>query len=181
MLKKAIYLLLILCLSVSLFGCKSNDYADDLPCSQLISIAETCAHTESGYEPMGTGRSDYAFGTLGHDDCALLVSSATENIDEIGIFHAPSPDAAKEISTALEVYLDGLLEEKGTFIASYAPYELEKLENAEVRRFGNYVAYAILSRQSQNAFFSALDTALSDQNKKYDGEAFASPSYFRFG
>ena len=157
MLKKAIYLLLILCLSVSLLGCKSNSYLDDLSCAQLISVAKDSVTTESGYEPMSAGRSEYAFGDLKYDDMAIIVSIATENIDEIGVFHATSPDAAKEISTALEVYLDGLLEEKGTFIASYAPYELEKLENAEVRMFGNYVAYAILSRDGRSAVFMTLE------------------------
>ena len=160
MLKKAICLLIALYMSVSLLGCKSNSYLDDLSCAQLISVAKDSVTTESGYEPMSAGRSEYAFGDLKYDDMAILVSVATENIDEIGVFHATSPDAAKEIFTALEGYLAELLEEKGAFIASYAPSELEKLEKAEVRMFGNYVAYAILSREDRSTFFVVLENEL---------------------
>ena len=78
----------------------------------------------------------------------------------MGIFHAPNEGDAKKLKEITQRYLDGLLEEKGAFIGSYAPKELEKLENAEARIFGNYVAYAILSEDDRKLFFDTIEAKL---------------------
>ena len=160
MIKRYLCICLLSCLALSLFSCNKKEYRDGIACSELMEIGSSAAPSGSGYEPMSTGRLGYAFGETDHDDCAVYVSTATENIDEIGIFHTQSGEKANELSSSIENYLSELLEEKGAFIASYAPTELEKLENSQVRVYGNYVAYAILSRQEQEAFFDAIEDNL---------------------
>ena len=76
------------------------------------------------------------------------------------IFHAADSEATEELSALAEEYLKSYREEKEAFIASYAPKELEKIKNAEVRVFGNYVAYAILSADDGRIFFDTVEKLL---------------------
>ena len=58
-------------------------------------------------------------------------------------------------------YLSKSFEKNREFYDSYIPEETAKLRDAEVRRFGNYVAYAILDRDSKSRFFSAIEDKLT--------------------
>ena len=166
MIKRFLSICFALVLLFSFGSCKKDvEYKDNIPCSDIITEAKKAVPTDSGYEAMGQGRVEYVFGSFEYDDCSLLISVATENIDEIGIFHTTSEKKAEELCAEVEKYLDELLEEKGAFIASYAPFELEKLENAQVKVYGNYVAYAILSRDGRDLFFSDIFSLLSSRRK----------------
>ena len=149
-------------LCLSLFSCKSGgEYADDIPCAEILDTVEEQIPIDLGYESFGGDHIKYYFeNTELDDDHSLRYSTASEDINEMGIFHAPNEGDAKKLKEITERYLDGLLEEKGAFIGSYAPKELEKLENAEARIFGNYVAYAILSEDDRKLFFDTIEAKL---------------------
>jgi len=78
-------------------------------------------------------------------------------IDEYGIFKMKDAESVTAMKTAIESYLTTAL---ATFNEDYAPNEKPKLESAEVKVFGNYVMYAVLSDSEKAAAFSALETAL---------------------
>ncbi len=160
--KRILSITLIFILSVSLIACQKNrEYSDDIPCAELLDTAEEQIPVDMGYESFGGDHVKFYFeNTDLDDDRALRYSTASENINEFGIFHAPDKDAAKELYGLTEKYLDGLLEEKGEFVGSYAPRELEKLTGAEVKAFGNYVAYAVLSEDDRQIFFDTVEKML---------------------
>ncbi len=160
--KRSLFFALAIALCISLFSCGAKkEYADDIPCSELLDTAEEQIPIDLGYESFGGDHIKYYFeDTELDDDRSLRYSVASEDINEMGIFHAPDERSVKELKEITQRYLDGLLEEKGAFIGSYAPKELEKLENAEVRTFGNYVAYAILSDDDRELFFETVETEL---------------------
>jgi len=161
--KRLICFIFIISLSLSYVACmKSSEYADDIPCAQLLDSAEEQIPIDLGYESFGGDHIKYNFeDTELDDDHALRYSVASEDINEIGVFHAPDEASRDRLYEITENYLKSLLEEKGAFIASYAPKELEKLENAEARIYGNYVAYAILSADDREMFFETLENVLS--------------------
>ena len=68
----------------------------------------------------------------------------------------------QELKKLTEEYLETMKNDQHAFIASYAPEELPKLERAEVRVFGNYVAYAILSDEDRTLFFDTVEKKLSE-------------------
>ena len=70
-------------------------------------------------------------------------SVMSSNIDEVGVFRARDEMHAERLASLCREYLRLMLEEQGAFIASYAPEELPKLENAEVRIIGDFVIYSI--------------------------------------
>ena len=161
--KKLFCITVSLLLLTSLFSCNNRDtvYRDDISCAEILENASEQLPIDLGYKSLGGEHKKYYFdNTRLDDDCAFLGSVASEDINEIGIFHAPTLQAREELLELCEDYLEDYLEEKEAFIASYAPAELEKLKNAEARAFGNYVAYAILSKDDRALFFDTVEKLL---------------------
>lgn len=159
--KKIYAIFTVLCLLLCLTGCNRSDYKNDIPCSKILDSVEEQLPIDLGYKNFDGDHIKYYFrNTKADDDHALRYSVKSENIDEFGIFHAPDDKSKKELTKIAEEYLDELLKEKKAFIASYAPDELPKLENAEVKSFGNYVAYAILDQKGRELFFDTVEKSL---------------------
>lgn len=163
--KKILSFILCIILSLSLFACgEKKGYKDDVSCAEILDTAEEQIPIDGGYGELGGSHIKYNFAdTELDDDHAFRHSKLSEDINEFGIFHAPDEKAKRELKELTENYLAQLLEEKGEFISSYAPKELEKLKNAETRVIGNYVAYAILSKDDRALFFDTVEKMLSKQ------------------
>ena len=161
--KKIICFMIVFSLFAIFFSCgESGEFKDDLSCAEVLDEAAEQLPIDLGYKSLGGEHKKHNFNdTRLDDDYAFLGSVASEDINEIGIFHAPTPQAREELLELCEDYLEDHLEEKEAFIASYAPAELEKLKNAEARAFGNYVAYAILSKDDRALFFDTVEKMLT--------------------
>lgn len=160
------YLIFLLLLTALLSACakKEPTYANDIPCSELADTVEEQIPVDFGYDTYGGEHLRYYFeDTKRHDDACLRYTVRSEDIGEFGIFHAPDAESRDEIEDLCEEYLEDLREEKTAFIASYAPEEVPKLERAEVRSFGNYVVYAILSDSDRALLFDTVEKALTKQ------------------
>jgi hypothetical protein len=96
-------------------------------------------------------------------DYSICFSTDGNNLSEFGIWHADNPKTAQEISTQLRRYLDESLIKNKSFYDSYIPEETPKLRDAEVRVFGNYVAYAILDKENRMEFFKKLEEKLTQK------------------
>ena len=158
--KKILSLTLCIFSLFSLLGCtKEGEVRDDLTCAELMRLAEAEIPTDMGYEDFSAEHLRQNFASV-HNDHALRYSVASDNMNETGILHAPDKKAARELYNSAQKYLDDLLAEKGVFASSYAPKEYDKLKNAEVRLIGNYVAYAVLSKDDRQVFFDTLEKAI---------------------
>ena len=146
----------------SLFGCSGDtSYSDSVPCDEILDKVEEQLPVSLGYESYGADYTEYYFKDLSDcEDLSVRYSTLSENLNEFGIFHARDKNGVDGLCEEAESYLETLLKEKGAFIASYAPDELSKLEDAEVRTYGNYVAYAILSKDDRALFFEAVGEIL---------------------
>lgn len=156
--KIAFVLLLIFALLTS---CNAKKYSDDVSCYELCEYAIAAIDEGEDFSDYGKEYIKYFFENSElHDDFRIVYSTETDDIDELGIFHAPSADAAKEISAIAQNYISEMQNTQRAFIGSYAPEELPKLDNAEVRVFGNYVVYAIMEDDEKSEAFSAIDKKL---------------------
>jgi hypothetical protein len=152
--------LIALALALGLYSCAA-DYADDMDCSEIgRSLADRLDDGQEYTEFESTHREYYFDDTEHYDDCSLLYSRDVNDVSEIGVFHAPDAGSAQELAEDCREYLDDLRTSTRAFVESYAPEELPKLDNAEVRRFGNYVAYAILPTDKTEDFFNSLEEML---------------------
>ena len=152
--------LLALTLATALYACAAV-YDDSVSCSDLgKSLTDALGDGQEYTEFEETHREYYFEDTDSYDDCSLLYSRDTGDINEIGIFHAPDAASARELEDMCRKYLDDLRTSTRAFVQSYAPEELPKLDGAEVRRFGNYVAYSILPADKTEKFFGNLEDIL---------------------
>lgn len=160
--KKAIaFLCLVAVFVCALSSCGSNEYRDDVSCESLTDAIREAAPCESGYSQFDADELEYLFGALPLcSEKSVIYSTENTDINEIGVFRTENPDAASEVRDSVLAYIAEMQEDQISFIASYAPAEVPKLEGAEVRVMGNYVIYAVLSKSERNAAFDAAEKIL---------------------
>ena len=153
-------LILLICPLLLLSSCQKKSYRNDLSAEMLVTL---CSEQLSIEDPVLSG-SD-AFPDLSQADSQtsdVFVCYAGDGncIDEFGVFKTDA-DKVKAVRSYLQTYLSDTLEKNRAFYDSYIPLETPKLRNAEVRIFGSYVAYAILSEDSKKQFFEILEAELT--------------------
>lgn len=155
----ALLILTVLLLS----GCMKSKpnaqrYRSSLSAAGLADAAGTALPGE-----FRTADADYLtdYVTLPQAGMTLCVRVATggDCIDEYGVLHTDTD--AEGAERLLREYLTRSYEQNRTFYDSYIPAETPKLRDAEVRRFGDYVVYAVLSPAERKTFFSAVKNALA--------------------
>ena len=84
----------------------------------------------------------------------------TNDLDEFGIFEVEEGKAQEVRNQLLNGYLKKKYNENLEWYNSYMPTETPKLRDAEVRVYGNCVAYAVLSQENRKAFFDECEKLL---------------------
>lgn len=141
---------------------KKSEYIDDLPCDELARSLSKVASVADGYLEHGEEQIKFFFNdTKLQDDFSILYSAKVKDINEIGAFHCPDKESAEKLLEIVEEYLDEMEETQESFIMGYAPMEIAKLDEAEARRYGNYVIYAILDTKQQKELWSMAEDILS--------------------
>ena len=153
-----IFLILLLC-----FGsCEATAYKNSLSCKDITYSLQDELTGYENYKEYGEAdvgaiiRSDNLY-----DSCSVIYSVSSDDIGEIGIFHASNE---ADIDQLLEESLDhikALKDEKQEFLRNYLPDELIKLNYADARAFGNYVVYTVLAADESEEVFSFVQKLLS--------------------
>ncbi len=154
---RKICLSLVILLLLTTAAC-SPSYRSDVPVSDLADLAISTLDPAHRFVQ---AEQNYLGGYFRLDDHAtaqaICFSADGNRLDEFGIFYSDQP---YELRDELEDYLEDSLEENRTFYDSYIPEETPKLRDADVKIFGNCVAYAILSPEQKKEFFRALEEKL---------------------
>ncbi|MBE6707007.1 MAG: DUF4358 domain-containing protein [Ruminococcaceae bacterium] len=163
--KKIFAIIIALLLAVFLPSCATASFADSSTCAELGELIEATVNDGQEYIPHDdTHRSLYFDDVEEYDDYFSAYSANTSDISEFGVFHAPNDEAAAELYDEVCDYVSDMQNEQRAFIASYAPDELSKLDAAKVKKFGNYVVYTVLDKDTANAVFKKIEVFLT-QNK----------------
>lgn len=159
--KRFVCIAIALCLG--LLSCSKQSYTDDLPCKELCFevLGELDDHKE--YAELGDSHREFYFGSdEQYDDCYIAYSTDTNDINELGVFHAANGESAEALFKICMSYVSDLSENSRAFIESYAPGELPKLDAADVRRYGNYVVYAVMSDSEVARVFATAKALLEN-------------------
>ena len=159
--KKLIIIISLAAAAAILFGCGRDKYSKIVSCDEILDACEAQTSNTSEYESFGSEYINAYFDASLFEDCDIRYSLPGDDVNEIGVFRADNKNDAKKLYDLVQQYLDELKEDKRAFVESYAPMEAKKLDNAKVKRFGNYVAYAILSDAEQENFFEAVKNSVS--------------------
>lgn len=141
---------------------ETASYSTDIAVSELAAAADAALPEGSS---MTAVPDDYIKGMMQIDvsafaDYTVKIQSSGINIDEYGIFKAPSEDAVSGIKDTVSGYLTMRLD---TWMEEYMPEEKPKLQSATVKVMGQYVVYCILSEDVKTDVFSAIDNILLDK------------------
>ena len=93
----------------------------------------------------------------------IYYAQNTNDLDEFGIFEVEEGKANAVRSMLMQGYLQKLYTENLEWYNSYMPTETPKLRDAEVRVYGNCVAYAVLSQENRKAFFDECEKLLKNE------------------
>lgn len=146
-----------------LAGCQRIEYRDDLPCREIADRLCDLLPVTGGYAQFGKDHLTYSFENAdGYEDECLMYSVLSEDVNEIGVFLADDEEDAEELKTRCEEYLSRMREEERAFIESYAPREAAKLDASEVRVFGEYVIYTVLSPDDRDRVFDEAKKLLQE-------------------
>jgi hypothetical protein len=153
---------LIICLTlVFLPSCAKAQYTDTLECGDITSVIQRENLSFEDYSAYSS--EDIAF-IVDDDDkfdsCSVIHSSSSDDIGEIGVFHATSQENSLELVDDVTEYLYDLKEEKGDFVRNYLQEEQKKLDGATVKRFGNYVVFTVLEPALSNSVFKTIEKTL---------------------
>ena len=158
--KRFLYALLALSL-LSLPACRAKTYRNDLsPRSLALLGAESIGIAEPQFADSDalaeiTGASDET------PDITVCYSADGNSLDEFGIWRTDR-DSVKTVAPLLRTYLETTYQNNRAYYDSYIPTETPKLRDAEIRIYGSYVVYAVLSPESRDRFFRAVEAELSE-------------------
>ena len=140
---------------------KAPSYREDVKCAALSRAVRDNVQGSANFSEYEEEEVSFLFSDLSFcDDYSLIYSSPTADISEIGVFHCPDEESAKEFLEIVTSYIEDQKVNQRAFISSYAPRELEKLDHAEVRRYGTYVIYVMLDDEERALTFDAIENAL---------------------
>ncbi len=157
----AISLILIILL---LSGCTNKmAYRDDIACKTITEAVTNTIPVPDGYAEYDEEYLRFMIKeTSLHDDFSIYYSTEANDINEIGVFHCPDEQSANTLEETMTLYIEEQKTVQRSFIQSYAPQEIPKLEDAEVRRYGNYVIYLVLDKSKKNDAWTLIEDILKE-------------------
>lgn len=153
-----VFFIMILCLSF--VACASSNYKNDVAVKDLSDAAMKTVSISKGYFDADEDVfKDDLGGSSDIDSYIIKISNDAQNINEYGVFHAKSQNAAKSFKNSINDYISK--KKNNSWYEQYVPNEIPKLNAAEARVYGNYVVYAIIPESQKTAFFGAIEELLN--------------------
>lgn len=145
-------------------ACSSKEnYRDDIPCTDLTKEFINSKSNQPDYSYYDRDEISFFLDIPEYvTDLSVIYSTDVNDINEIGVFHCADEKGAEKFLETVSSYLQEQQAGQKAFIASYAPREVPKLEGAEVRKYGNYVIYTILSSDGKMAVWEMAEKKLRD-------------------
>lgn len=155
----AIVAIVALVLILSLVS--NSNYTDALSSTQIYNGVADSFTTEKGVKILDD---DVILEFTDDDlpylkDYIVVKANYTKNINEVGIFRVES-GKANELKKIIEQYVE---ETQQIYRAmDYFPEEVEKIDFATVKVFGNYVIYSFLNEKDTEAFYKAIENLVNE-------------------
>ena len=161
MIKRISALVAALLIAVFLPSCTAKKYSDTVECSKLANAAIGEIPLDNGYAAFDQSHLKYNFANTDLcDDHAFFYSIETNDINEIGILRAKDSENVEELAGLARSYIAEIKENNRAFIQSYAPNEVNKLDNAKVYILGKYVIYTVLSPNDTELVIKKIESLL---------------------
>ena len=139
----------------------NNKYTDALSATELYNAVANSFETSGGNKVLDSDVilefSDNELSYL--KDYIVVKANNAKNINEIGIFKVEE-GTSNDMKSLVEKYVANLQQ---TYRAmDYFPEEVEKIDFATVKVFGNYVVYSFLNENDTEAFYNAIENQIKE-------------------
>jgi len=157
---KKLSILLITVLVFTLVSC-GGDYIDTVSSLDLANSAIASVSTEGGTRVLDD---DVILEFVEDEipsylrDYTVIKANNAKNINEIGIFKVED-GKANDMKEIVESYVSNLQGQYRNM--QYFPEEVEKIDCATVKVFGNYVVYSFLNEADTEAFYDVIKDTLT--------------------
>lgn len=155
--KRIVTAILALTMFLCLASCKGTSYKNDVSPSSLADTAVAALNDGKDYSTADSDFLDSYFTRPNYVTGSIIRFSTDGNdLNEFGIYQVTegNAEAMKELLTKYVTDFYDL------YNANYLPEETPKLRDAEVKVFGNYVAYGMLNDTDRATFFDAVENEL---------------------
>ncbi len=155
--KKIFILMLVVMLAITSCGAS---YTDTVAPSELASIALSSVAADGGTRVLDE---DVILEFVTDEvpsylrDYTVIKANNAKNINEVGVFRVED-GKANDMKAIVEDYVSNL---QGQYRSmQYFPEEVEKIDCATVKVYGNYVIYSFLNEMDTEAFYNAIENAI---------------------
>jgi hypothetical protein len=181
--KKILSMIMLLAISISVVACTTapsgtdesgdpssnqnnpfkDSYKNNISCTILKDNAENKLTLAEGFEFMDKSElavaAEPAISTIVEllDDHAFRFTGGN-SFDEYGILHVKEQSDVQTVQKAVSDYLKAKKED--ALYRSYFPGEEHKLDEAEVKVYGNYVVYGMLDQNNRTELFAQIKNLL---------------------
>ena len=159
--------ILIICLSLALVTgiilaivlMNNTKYIDEYSSADLYISVEKSFSTDGGIKILDP---DAILEFTDEDiaylrDFTIIKANNAKNINEIGIFRVEN-GKSKEMKALIDKYVTNL--QQSYRAMDYFPEEVEKIDCATVKVFGNYVIYSFLNEKDTESFYNAIENTI---------------------
>lgn len=156
-------ILIIFCIITAFFisSCASPSYSASMTSSELTAALSEKIPQLSDYKEYDSKTVSFLIGDIDEaHEVSMLYSPSSDDQGEIGIIKAENANDASALLNIANNYISNLQSEKRSFVENYLPDEIDKIEGAEARKFGNYVAFAVLDSKTRTEFFAEIENFL---------------------
>ena len=162
MFKKMICIALVV-LTLGATACAKEEYKTDIDVDDVAEALTKKISTESVWIDEDEGFiEEYIKLPEYVKESHIYYAQNTNDLDEFGVFEVEKGQANAVRLMLMQGYLQKRYTENLEWYNSYMPAETPKLRDAEVRVFGNCVAYAVLSQENRKAFFDECEKLLKN-------------------
>ncbi len=152
------------CMALMLTSCKQGEYKKEIDAAKIAAELSRITPTESKWIDNDQNFiKEYITVPEAVKESYVYYAQNTNDLDEFGIFEVEEGKAQEVRNQLLSGYLKKRYDENLEWYNSYMPTETPKLRDAEVRVYGNCVAYAVLSPERRTAFFSECEKLLKNE------------------
>ena len=161
--KKFSWFLVCVCIMSLIFdSCSTKSYSSSSNCKELSqSLMREISVPDGEFSQYTDDEVQIFFSSPElYDDISIIYSKDTTDIAELGILHAANEEKATKLFEEAKLYIKNLQEQKREFLNNYSPNEVQKLNSAEVRKFGNYIIFTVADPDDKNYVFSKAEELL---------------------
>ena len=149
----------ILGIVIALVYPSNEEYKNEYSANELYTKVENSFFTEGGVKIL---EEDIILEFVDKipeyiEDYVVVKANNAKNINEVGIFKVDGKNS-NEMKSIIEKYVINL--QKSYRAMDYFPEEIEKIDGARIKVFGNYVIYSFLNEKDSDAFYKAIKNTL---------------------